>query len=130
MTLASCSPAPLPAAPPLVDVGMDEYRFVLKSPLRSGRNIFRTSNLGMINHELILVTLPQDMEGTLDQQLRGTSRRSVSPVRVIQALPPGDKTAFAVDLKKGRYGLLCFLKEEPEGESHALKGMNADFRVS
>jgi hypothetical protein len=44
-------------------------------------------------------------------------------------VPPGGNGAVAVDLGPGRYALICFLTDD-DGQSHALKGMATEFRIT
>ncbi len=124
--------APLPVGAPEVVVTMDEYRFDFATPVPAGRVVFRVRNEGELPHRLTLVPLPEDLP-PLDQQLRGTTRQYIAPFAGVSdrqpARQPGDSGMFAVDLAAGRrYGVICFL-EDPDGQTHAVKGMLDEFRA-
>ncbi len=120
--------APLPPPPGNVKVTMAEYRFDLASAVPRGRVVFDVANIGAIDHALTLIELPEDVP-PLDVQLHSTERRGAATLARVPSRPPGGGSRFAVDLPPGRYGLVCFLAD-PDGVIHALKGMNAEFRVT
>ncbi len=126
------SSAPLPVGAPEVVVTMDEYRFDFSTPIPAGRVVFLVRNRGELPHRLTLVPLAEDLP-PLGEQLRGTTRQYIAPFAGISerapVSQPGDSGMFAVDLVAGRrYGVICFV-EDPDGQSHALKGMYAEFRA-
>jgi hypothetical protein len=111
-----------------VDAAMDEYRFSLdRSPPR-GRVVFRAHNRGRLEHELVLVEVPPELERSVDEQLRSPERLAVATRAYIRPRPPGASGVFAVELGPGRYAFICFV-EDADGEIHGVKGMNAEFRV-
>jgi hypothetical protein len=133
LTLSSCvvgrsTADPLPPSPGQVRVALSEFRFDLAPPTVPGRHVFQAENRGTIDHSLTLIALPDDFP-PLDEQLRGDTRRGATTLASLRRRPPGAKGIFAVDLLPGRYGLVCFVPDEA-GVSHAVKGMNAEFRVS
>lgn len=126
-TASSRHTPPLPPRPQVVAISMREYRFVFNAKIHSGETLFRIQNEGTINHVLAMFEIPEDFP-PLDEQLHGDERRSITPVVELPARRPGGTQSFVFDLKAGqRYGLICFLRD-PDGESHARKGMNAEFR--
>lgn len=135
LVLAGCgggTPRPevaLPGRPHIVEVEMLDHSFRYPPDVRSGRVLFRITNAGTVPHSLSLLPLPEDLP-PIDQQLRGTERRAIPTVAAIHAKPPGGRTTLAADLTSGgRYALICFL-DDPAGVSHALQGMNSEFRAS
>lgn len=124
--------APLPRNPEVVNVVMREYGFDYRGgndrTVRRGRIVFRTRNIGKLEHDLVIVGLPKDLPGTLAEQLRSPNRRAGRTLAHQDPRPPGTGGFFAVDLPAGRYGLICFVRD-PDGENHALKGMAGEFRV-
>lgn len=131
--LASCTPsrpasAPLPPSPEMLTVEMDEYSFRHVPEVDSGRVVFRLANVGELEHEVTVVRLPEDLPGTLADQLRSPNRRPLPTLRFTTPLLPGEQGAFALDLGPGRYGLLCSVPTE-DGHNHALKGMSSELRV-
>jgi len=84
-------------------------------------------NTGTIPHRVTMLRLPDDLP-PLDEQLKGTERRPISPFAGIYDRLPGREGTFAVDLAPGqRYGMVCFIVDE--GGSHAVRGMSTEFRA-
>lgn len=126
-------PAPagfLPAGPAIVDVVEHDYSYTLgrQGQLPAGRTVFRISNRSALDHDLSLVAVPEDVPPILDQ-LRSADRRAVATLARLPSRPRGTRDAFAVELTPGRYALLCF-ENDPDGQTHALKGMAVEFRVA
>lgn len=118
----------LPPKPTIIDVRMRENVFDYNPVIPSGRVVFRAVNVGSEAHRLTLLPLAADLP-PIDQQLHGDTRSPTAPFAGTLALRPGDTSSFAVDLAPGvRYALICFLVN-PEGQSHALLGMNSEFRT-
>lgn len=106
---------------------MSEYRFDYDAAIPRGRVVFKVRNDGKVDHELVLAIVPPELP-PIDEQLKGTERQAITALATIPTRRPGTGTTFAVDLAPGRYALLCFVRD-PDGKPHALKGMNAEFRV-
>lgn len=117
----------LPPKPLSVRVTMDEYRFSRVSTIAAGRVVFNFHNDGALRHGPAMIPLPNDVP-PIAEQVRGTNRRSVAPVAGIAASPRGSTRPVAVDLAAGRYAIVCFIVD-PDGRSHAVKGMATEFRV-
>lgn len=135
LLLASCQAAPerqavpLPAGPEVLNVEMTEYRFDYDGAVTAGRVLLRVRNTGRVPHSLTMFPLDEDLP-PIDEQMRGSERRSITPFAGIRAQQPGASTTFAVDLAPGvRYALVCFLPDA-EGKAHALRGMNSEFRAT
>lgn len=125
---AACSPpAPLPPAPEVVHLTLDDYAFELSGTPRAGRVVVEVSNDGDLEHEVVLVILPEDVPPILEQ-LRSEQRRTVPTLAYVPPRSPGERGSFAVDLEPGRYAFLCFV-EDADGTSHALKGMALELRI-
>lgn len=121
--------APLPAPPAVVDVTMSEYRFEYPPVVPSGRVVFRVRNAGQVEHQLELLHLSEEFP-PIDVQVRGSERRVVTPLAGVRNRRPGASGTFAVDLVPGRrYAIVCFVRDS-DGEVHAVKGMNSEFRPS
>lgn len=108
---------------------MADNRFVYEPPRIAGRVLFRVQNTGKANHSLSLLALTDDIP-PIDEQLRGTERRTIVPLAAIKARAPGTRsTTFAADLASGaRYAMVCFVTDA--GGSHALLGMTSEFRIA
>ena len=124
---AKTSAAPLPPSPTTVHVSITNQSFVFDPDIPAGRVVFDVVNDGTEDHSMNLVSLPEDFP-PLVEQLRGTERRGTPAVARVPRLAPGERSTFAVDLKPGRYGMICFVTG-PDGTSHATKGHAAEFRV-
>lgn len=128
---AACSvgaEAPGGPTPPTIDVALSEYRFEYSQPIPAGRVVFRIYNAGTVAHRFTLVRLPESMP-PLDAQLHGQERMPLTPFAGVPERFPTQTGTFAVNLAPGdRYGVICLL-QAPDGEPHALKGMNSEFRA-
>jgi len=105
---------------------MDEYRFD-HGPIPRGRVVFHVVNRGHVAHRMSVVPLPEDLP-PIEVQLHGDDRRALSTLAAVPDTQPGDSAEVAVDLGPGRYALICFITD-PDGQSHALKGMASEFRI-
>lgn len=115
---------------PMTELGvtMTEYAFEFGENIPAGPVLFRARNLGAVGHEAELVPLDEDFP-PIDEQFRGDERRAVTPVAAVRPLPPGAGGAFVADLEPNRrYALICFLRAA-DNQSHAGKGMTAEFRT-
>lgn len=116
-----------PPSPAVVAVRLEDYLFRFDQRVPAGRVVFRVENTGTVEHELQFYPLSEDMP-PIDAQLRGAERRVITPLGGVPYRRPSQSGTFAVDLVAGRrYALICFLRSE--GGSHALRGMNAEFRA-
>jgi hypothetical protein len=127
LTSCSSSAEAFPPAPTVVSVSMTEYRYRFMPPSEAGRIVFDVRNNGRLDHELVLIVLPEGV-ASIDEQLRSKKRRVVPTVAELAPRRPGQRGTFAVDLTPGRYAMVCFV-QDPDGSQHATKGMNADFRI-
>jgi hypothetical protein len=109
---------------------MTEFKFIHEPVLSAGRVVFRVHNVGQLDHELVIVKLPDDYP-PLDVQLRSDTRRAVPTFFFEPGRRPAQSGTFALDLVRGRYGMLCSVHDpqDPEALTHALKGMNSEFVV-
>ena len=124
----SCQGSSLPASPEVVAVTMEDYRFTVPEAVPSGRVVFRARNAGRLDHELVLVVLPEDFPITIDAQLNSDKRTAFPTRAYLPSRPPGASGTFATDLGRGRYAVICFVRDA-DGKEHARKGMSAEFRV-
>ena len=102
---------------------MADYSFQHPPEVAPGRIVFRISNAGARVHSLVLVELPEDLP-PIGEQLRSDTRQPVANLARLPERPGGSRDTFAVDLVPGRYGMVCFVTD-PDGVSHALKGMSS-----
>lgn len=129
LSFPGCRPAtPSPPKPESLTLSMTEYRFGHRSDVRPGRVVVRVSNQGSAAHEMTFLQLPPDFEGTLDAQLRSSTRRALPTIMVLTAVAPGKRAIFALDLAPGRYGMFCGLRDA-DGVQHFLEGMTSELTV-
>lgn len=108
---------------------MTEYRFDYNPVVPPGRVVFRVQNAGRVGHRLAVLPLADDLP-PIDAQPRGSERQVIAPFAGVPPRRPGSTGTFAVELAPGRrYAMICSLVD-PEGKSHALKGMNSEFRTA
>lgn len=121
--------AALPSAPPIVTVVMTDFSLAYMPRVPAGRVVFHARNVGKVRHNLVLLPLPDDLP-PFDEQLRGKERRIADPFGALRPVRPGESREFAIDLEPGRrYGIFCSVVDA-EGKSHAVKGMNSEFRAA
>ena len=126
--LSACREAEeFPPGPHVVAVSMTEYRYRLDAPDAAGRLVFDARNDGRLDHELVLIEVPDGVDD-IDRQLRSKERLVVPTIARMAPRDPGRRGTFAVDLGPGRYALICFVQDE-DGGQHAQKGMSAEFRL-
>lgn len=127
--LAGCAAtgAPLPPQPTRVEVVMRDHAFDLdpQPPIPAGRVVFRARNAGDVAHELVVVDVADDPSAQSDEAEGG---QVVPTLGVVNARPPGEGGAVAVDLAPGRYALICLVRDD-EGVTHAEHGQRVDFEA-
>lgn len=116
-----------PPRPATVRVIMKEYAFDHPRSLPPGRGVFSVVNEGKLEHEMVVMALPDDV-APLAQQVRSDRSRTYPVLFHSPTVRPREEGRFALDLSPGRYGIVCFL-ETPNGEAHLFKGMTSEFRV-
>lgn len=123
------SAPPLPAGPQVVEVDLADYRFDYEPAIAAGPVLFRVTNTGSVAHSLTMLPLAEDIP-PIDQQLRGSERRAITPFAGMGPHKPGSSTSFAVQLEPGlRYALVCFVVDDQDNP-HFLRGMSSEFRAS
>lgn len=116
------------AGPAIVPVTLTEYHFEYESGIPGGRVVFELANHGRVDHQMRLFGLAEDTP-PIEEQIRGSERRIVTPIASVPVLRPGERASVAVDLVGGRrYAFLCFMRDQ-SGEVHSLMGMNSEFRA-
>lgn len=113
----------------VVDITFGEYRFDVSGSLPAGRVVLRVRNAGALDHQLVMVAVPEDLPGTFAEQVVSPEPKALATLAYLPSRKPGQTGTLAVDLAPGRYAFACFLKDE-RGESHARKGMSVEFRVT
>lgn len=123
------SPDRAPASEDLT-VTMHDHGFQLTAPVPGGKPRWKVHNNGSEPHQALLIRLPEDANEFQERQWfangsRG-SRRGI-PVGGVVELQPDADAWFTVELKPGRYLLICTVLEE-EGRHFDL-GMIYRFTI-
>ena len=123
--------ASLPAT--TADVTAEDYRF-RTGGLRPGRQQLRFANAGAEPHHVLFARLLGG--ATADDARRffeGRAFRSppvdADRIEETAVLGGGQAQATEVDLREGRYALLCFVSDRAGGPPHTRKGMVAEVTV-
>lgn len=118
---------PLPPAAQVVRLAQRDFHFRYRPPSSPGRTVFTVTNEGRRRHELLMLPLPDGFPPIRDQ-VTGEHRRAVGTLAFVKPLRPKKSGTFAVDLRHGRYALVCLL-ETSRGVTHAKRGMATEFRI-
>ncbi len=119
-----------------IDVTGTEYAFQgVPSSLPAGATSFELANRGKEAHEIVVLRIKDEVTESLEELLKLPEEQARQKVDVMGSssdVPPGEPGYVVADLKKGRYGLACFLPVGggQEGPPHVTRGMFAAFTVS
>jgi hypothetical protein len=126
---AAAGPVELPEAD--VTMRLVDYDFPMEKA-RPGLVTFRVVNEGPQNHEVLLVQLHG--QTTVEQALRWVENpQGAQPFTMlggVAPIAPGESNNFSVNLRRGRYGLICFVLDRGDGRPHFLHGMMKEIEVS
>jgi hypothetical protein len=112
-----------------------DYTFAV-SGLEAGRNEIEFTNAGKQPHHLM--AFPYRKGATLDQAKRfftddgegsGPPPLDFAGATRTSILASGDKQIVELDLKRGKYALVCFISDRDGGPPHAMKGMIVEAAV-
>jgi len=127
--VAAAAPVELPTAD--VTMRLVDYDFPMEN-VRAGLVTFRVENTAPQDHEVLIVQLHG--ETTIEQALRWMeSPQGAQPFTMlggIAPIAPGQVNNFSVNLRRGRYGLICFVPDTGDGRPHFLHGMMKEIEVS
>ena len=109
-----------------IKVTLDEYSIRLASTsLAAGPQTFSVTDRGQIAHQFVLLRTtrePDDLPVAKDGIVK-LDTKGLDEVGQIELLTPGQKQTLDVDLRPGRYVLICNIA------GHYSSGMHAGFRV-
>ena len=114
-------------------VHVSDYKFNFSTPLTAGHHVINVVNDGPQAHEIVIVELPPgktigDVTKWVAKDLmKGTPPGK--PIGGMAALAKGRSGIFPIDLKRGRYGLICFVPDVKDGKEHAEHGMTSEVTV-
>ncbi|MDE3119693.1 MAG: hypothetical protein KGL03_11845 [Nitrospirota bacterium] len=120
--------------PPDADVTITarDFSFSSDHPLRVGPQTVRMRNSGSQAHEIVFVQLAPGAtaQDFLDAFVPGNpDNQAGRHVGGLTGLAPGQEGFFPVDLRPGRYGLICFLSDPVTRTPHFAYGMVLDMDV-
>jgi hypothetical protein len=117
-----------------VDVAAEDYKFIgVPAKFEEGPVSIEFTNKGKEPHELSVFRVNDGVTESVEQIVglpEEEGRAKVTPVGGTFA-PPGEDEHALLDLKKGRYGVACFVPVGggEEGPPHVTQGMYAEFEV-
>jgi hypothetical protein len=121
------------AAAPKADVVMTlrDYNFFLSRPLTAGTHVIEVRNEGTQWHEFELVQLApgKSAHDVIEFIERGIGSPPGLPLGGVSPLAVGGTSYMHVELRAGRYALICFLPDHKDGKQHFEHGMVQEFEV-
>lgn len=124
----------------VVDVTAREYEFEgVPKTVKAGTVAFNLTNEGAEVHELVIFRIKGDE--SLKEILKLPEKKQEKKVQFLGGIfaPQGVTDATILELKPGRYGVICFVAvgttdpnaehEEGDAKSHAEEGMYKGFKV-
>jgi hypothetical protein len=126
---AAPATAELPAG--TVTMRLTDYDFSLDGNLTAGQNVIRVVNDAAQWHEVVLVQLQGNT--TVEQALGWIQRaEGPPPFSMLGGIAPisqGVQNNFTVNLRPGRYALVCLLPDAGDGRPHIEHGMIEEFTI-
>ena len=115
-------------------VHLTDYTFTVDKPLAAGHRVLKVVNDARQPHELVLVELPPgktiaDLGNWVEKDMMKGPPPG-KPVGGMAGLDNGRSGSFPVDLKPGKYGLICFAPDAKDGKSHFAHGMSKEIVVA
>lgn len=115
-------------------IRLSDYTFTIDKPLAAGHHVLNVTNDAAQAHEVVLVELPpgktiSDMGNWVEKSLMKGPPPG-KPVGGMALLGKGRSGSFPIDLKPGRYGMICFVPDAKDGKSHFVHGMTKEFTVA
>jgi hypothetical protein len=120
-----------PTPRPTVTMTLHDYGFALSQPLTPGRHLIEVRNLAEQSHEIELAMLG---DGKSPHDLLAWTHKPEGPapgaaIGGVSPIARGEVAWFEVDLRPGRYALLCFLPDAKDGKPHFAHGMVQELEV-
>jgi uncharacterized cupredoxin-like copper-binding protein len=114
-------------------IHLSDYTFTIDKPLAAGHHVLKVTNDAAQTHEVVLVELPPGKTiADLGNWVEKTMMKGPppgKPVGGMAAIDKGLSGSFPVDLKPGRYGMICFIPDAKDGKSHFFHGMTKEITV-
>ena len=119
LTSAGCSSKS--AGPTVVQAKLNEYSIILdQSSIPAGAVKFEFENIGTEEHEVVL-----EPAGAEDEPFELNGEASEA-----EGIQPGATATLEWTLEPGEYQLACYVINEGDTETHAMKGMIVQFTVT
>lgn len=117
-----------------VDITAEEYAFVgAPDELPAGRVSFALENVGVEEHEMVLLRRADGVTGTFDEIAQLPEDQMMSQVTFTGVVfgAPGTTSYTAIDLEPGTYFLACFIPVggAADGPPHFVEGMQHTIEV-
>lgn len=121
-------------ATPDATVHLSDYTFSVDKPLTAGHRVLKVVNDAKQDHEAILVELaPGKTAADVGNWVEKDMMKGPPPGKPIggmAAVANGRTGSFPVDLKAGKYALICFVPDAKDGKSHFMHGMSKEIVVA
>ena len=124
------------ASEPAADatISLSDYTFTIDKPLVAGHRVVKVTNSAAQTHELVLVELAPgktitDLGNWVEKSLMKGPPPG-KPVGGMAGIDKGHSGSFPIDLKAGKYGMICFIPDAKDGKSHFSHGMTKEITVA
>ena len=130
------TPAKSGGSEPAADatIALSDYTFTVDKPLTAGHHVLKVTNNGAQAHEVVVVALPPGKKiadlGTWVEKSLMQGPPPGRPIGGMATLAKGRSGTFPIDLKPGRYGMICFVPDAKDGKPHFDHGMTQEFTVA
>jgi uncharacterized cupredoxin-like copper-binding protein len=128
-------PAGTGATEPTADLNLHttDYAFGFDKAPVAGHHVIKVTNDAKQAHEVIVVELaPGKTITDLGNWVEKDLMKGPPPGRPIGGMAPlatGRTGTFPIELKAGKYGLVCLVPDAKDGKSHSSHGMVTQFEV-
>lgn len=113
---------------------LTDYSFTIDKPLTAGHRVIRIVNDAKQDHEVVIVQLAPGKTaadvGTWVEKDMMKGPPPGKPIGGMAGIANGRTGTFPVDLKPGKYGLICFMPDAKDGKSHFVHGMTKEITVA
>ncbi|MEP6732981.1 MAG: hypothetical protein ABJE10_20225 [bacterium] len=122
--------APVPDA----TIRTSDFKFDVSKPLTAGHRVIEVVNDAAQSHEVVVIQLAPGKTmadvGTWAEKDMMKGPPPGKPIGGMSGIAKGHTASFSVDLKPGKYGLICFIPDSKDGKSHWVHGMTQELTVA